>query len=119
MLWRMVSFHSIFMTNISLNICPTFFIHLFVSGYLGCFHVLATVNSAAMNNEVHLSFQIRVFSAYVPGSDIAESYDNCTFSLLKNFHTVFLEKAVATHSSTLAWKTHGQRSLVGCSPWGR
>ena len=29
------------------------------------------------------------------------------------------EKAVATHSSTLAWKSHGWRSLVGCSPWGR
>ena len=26
---------------------------------------------------------------------------------------------MATHSSILAWKTHGQRSLVGCSPWGR
>ena len=24
---------------------------------------------------------------------------------------------MAPHSSTLAWKTHGQRSLVGCSPW--
>ena len=23
-----------------------------------------------------------------------------------------------THSSTLAWKIHGRRSLVGCSPWG-
>ena len=22
------------------------------------------------------------------------------------------------HPSTLAWKIHGQRSLVGCSPWG-
>ena len=30
-----------------------------------------------------------------------------------------LEKETATHSSTLAWKTHGQRSLVGYSPWGR
>ena len=30
-----------------------------------------------------------------------------------------LEKAMAPHSSTLAWKTYGQRSLVGCSPWGR
>ena len=28
------------------------------------------------------------------------------------------EKAMAPHSSTPAWKTHGQRSLVGCSPWG-
>ena len=26
---------------------------------------------------------------------------------------------MAPHSSTLAWKFHGQRSLVGCSPWGR
>ena len=23
------------------------------------------------------------------------------------------------HSNTLAWKTLGQRNLVGCSPWGR
>ena len=30
-----------------------------------------------------------------------------------------LEKAVAPHSSTLAWEIHGQRSLVGCRPWGR
>ena len=29
------------------------------------------------------------------------------------------EKAMAPHFSTLAWKIHGQRSLVGCSPWGR
>ena len=29
------------------------------------------------------------------------------------------EKAVAPHSSALAWKIHAQRSLVGCSPWGR
>ena len=26
---------------------------------------------------------------------------------------------MAPHSSTLAWKIHGQRVLVGCSPWGR
>ena len=29
------------------------------------------------------------------------------------------EKAMAPHSSILAWKIHRQRSLVGCSPWGR
>ena len=29
-----------------------------------------------------------------------------------------LEKAMATHSSILAGKSHGQRSLVGYSPWG-
>ena len=30
-----------------------------------------------------------------------------------------MEKAMATHSSTLPGKSPGQRSLVGCSPWGR
>ena len=25
---------------------------------------------------------------------------------------------MATHSSILAWRIHGQRSLVGYSPWG-
>ena len=30
-----------------------------------------------------------------------------------------LEKEMAIHSSILAWEIHGQRSLVGYSPWGR
>ena len=29
-----------------------------------------------------------------------------------------LEKAMATHSTIFAWKSHGRRSLVGCSLWG-
>ena len=29
-----------------------------------------------------------------------------------------LEKEMATHSSILAWKSYGQRSLAGYSPWG-
>ena len=29
-----------------------------------------------------------------------------------------LEKEIATHSSILAWKSHGQRSLAGYSPCG-
>ena len=30
-----------------------------------------------------------------------------------------LQKGMATHSSILPWRFHGQRSLVSCSPWGR
>ena len=30
-----------------------------------------------------------------------------------------VEKAMAPHSSTLAWKIPWTRGLVGCSPWGR
>ena len=29
-----------------------------------------------------------------------------------------LENGMATHSSILAWRIHGQRSLVGYSTWG-
>ena len=30
-----------------------------------------------------------------------------------------LEKEMATHSSMLAGKSHRQRNLAGCTPWGR
>ena len=30
-----------------------------------------------------------------------------------------LEEGTATHSSSLPGESHGQRSLAGCSPWGR
>ena len=34
-----------------------FFIHSSVNRHLGCFHVLAIVNSAAVNNGIHMAFQ--------------------------------------------------------------
>ena len=44
-----------------------------VDEYLGCFHVLAIVNSAARNIQVHASFWIVVLSGYMPRSGIAGS----------------------------------------------
>ena len=57
-----------------------FFIWSSVDGHLGCFHVLAVVNSAAMNSGVHVSFQVTVFSGYMPRSGIAGSYGISVFS---------------------------------------
>ena len=51
-----------------------FFIRSSVNGHLGCFHVLAVVNSAAVSNGIHVSFSILVSSGYVPRSGIAGSY---------------------------------------------
>ena len=42
-----------------------FFIHSSVDGHLGCFHVLAIVNSASMNNGIHVSLSILVSSGYI------------------------------------------------------
>ena len=52
----------------------SFFIHSSVDGHLGGFHALAIVNSAAMNNGIHVSFSILVSSGFMPRSGISVSY---------------------------------------------
>ena len=80
-LWR----SSIPLCDIYLPIYCIFFIRSSVDGHLGCFHMLAIVNKAAVNIEVHVSFQICVFGffGYIPRSGIP------VFSFLRNLHTVF------------------------------
>ena len=60
MLLQMALFHSfLWLNNISLCICTTsFFLYSSDDGHLDCFHVLAIMNSAAVNIVVHVSFQL-------------------------------------------------------------
>ena len=51
-----------------------FFIHSSVNGHLGHFHVLAIINSAVINNGIHVSLSILVSSGYIPRSGMAGSY---------------------------------------------
>ena len=90
-----------------------FFIHSSVDGHLGghlgCFHVLAVVNSAAVNNGIHVSFSVLVSSGYISKSGIAGSYVVFIPSFLRNLHTIF-------HSGCISLHFHQQCKSIPFSP---
>ena len=57
-------------------------------GHLGCFHVLAIVNSAAVNMRVPMSFSRKVLSGYMPKRGMAGSYGSPVYSFLRFLQTV-------------------------------
>ena len=76
------------------------FIHSSTDGRLGCFHILAIVNSAVINTGVYMCFWIRdlLFFRWIPRGGIPGPNGISIFSFLRHLHITFHNGWTSLHS---------------------
>ena len=91
-----------------------------VNEHLGCFHVLVTINSAAKNPGMYVSFWIMSFPGYMPSNGIAGSYESpLDCKEIQPVHSkgdqpwVFFGRNGAKAEAPVLWPPHAKSWLIG------